>query len=66
MSSFKKSEIRMLFKTARTVYHQNGLTIKQAPKNGEHARILIVTPRKSGNAPERNLIRTKIKKYFLS
>jgi len=64
MSSFKKSEIRMLFKTARNVYHQNGLVIKQAPKTGDLGRILIVTPRKAGNAPQRNLIRRRIKNIF--
>lgn len=64
MSSFKTSEIRLLFKTAHTVYHHRGLTIKQAPKTLNHGRILIVTPKKSGNAPQRNLIRRRLKNIF--
>ncbi len=64
LSSFKKKEIQELFKTARTILVDHGLVIKGAPKQEPSARILIITPRKSGNAPERNRIRRRLKSIF--
>ena len=64
LSSFKKSEIQTLFKTARTKISFPGITIKVAPKQGEIGRILIVTPKKMGNAPQRNLMRRRLKSIF--
>lgn len=64
LSSFKKKEIQDLFKTARIILVDKGLVIKTAPKIGSSARILIVTPRKSGNAPQRNRIRRRLKALF--
>lgn len=64
LSSFKKSEIQTLFKTARTQISVPGIAIKVAPKQSEHGRILIVTPKKMGNAPERNLMRRRLKSIF--
>lgn len=48
------------------VYHENGIIIKRAPKNHEHAKILVVTPKKAGNAPTRNLIRRRLKHIFFN
>jgi ribonuclease P protein component len=64
LSSFKKSEIQALFKTARTKIYNHGFTIKIAPKQSEIGRILVITPRKVGNAPQRNLIRRRLKAIF--
>ena len=64
LSSFKQEEIKKLFKTARSVITIPGLSIKKAPKQAEIARILIVTPKKVGNAPERNLMRRRLKSIF--
>jgi ribonuclease P protein component len=64
LSSFKTSEIKTLFKTARTLIATPGITLKGAPKQLEYGRILIVTPKKMGNAPERNLMRRRLKSIF--
>lgn len=64
LSSFKKSEIKTLFKTACTKVSVPGITIKIAPQQGKLGRILIVTPKKMGNAPERNLMRRRLKSIF--
>lgn len=48
------------------IYHENGIIIKRAPKSHEYAKILIVTPKKAGNAPQRNLIRRRLKHIFFN
>ena len=65
LSSFKKDEIIKIFKTAKVYYNNRGLLIKLAPKQLDFGRILVVTPKKSGNAPQRNLIRRRFKSIFL-
>lgn len=61
---FDKREIRELFKTAKTQVKDHGLEIRLAPKKLAYGRILIVTPRKAGNAVERNRIRRRLKSIF--
>jgi ribonuclease P protein component len=64
ITQFTRGEIKRLFQTARTVYRQAGLTIRIAPRLGEIGRILIVTPKRIGTAPERNMLRRRIKALF--
>lgn len=64
ISKFTKREIDYLFKHARRVFRNEACTILLAPRQGESARILIVASRKVGNAPQRNLIRRRIKSIF--
>ena len=64
LSSFKKIEIQKLFKTAQTKVSVPGIIIKAAPKQAEIARMLAVTPKKMGNAPQRNLMRRRLKAIF--
>ncbi len=66
LSSFNKQEIKRLFRTAQTVYQTPGVIIKKAPKLGTFGRILIVTPKKAGTAPVRNLIRRRLKHIFFT
>ena len=66
LSSFNQHEIKALFRTAQTVYQTHGIIIKKAPKLGSFGRILIVTPRKAGTAPKRNLIRRRLKHIFFT
>ncbi len=61
---FDKREIRELFKTAKPQIKDRGLEIRLAPKKLDYGRILIVTPRKAGNAVERNRIRRRLKSIF--
>ena len=66
ISSFTQSDISTLLKTARVKARIPGLRILTAsPALAEHGRILIITPRKSGNAPQRNLIRRRLKSIFI-
>lgn len=64
ITQFTRDEIKRLFQTARTVYRQAGLAIKRAPRQGDIARVLVVTPKKMGKAPQRNKIRRQIKALF--
>ena len=61
ISKFTKREIDFLFQHARRIVRTGFCTILAAPRQAEFGRMLIVTSRKVGNAPERNLIRRRIK-----
>lgn len=64
ISKFTKSEVDYLFQHARRVVRNQVCTILVAPRQKDFARVLIVTSRKIGNAPERNLMRRRIKTIF--
>ena len=64
ISKFTKREIDNLFKQSRRVLRNALCTILIAPRQVDFGRALIVTSRKVGNAPERNLIRRRIKSIF--
>src|SRR5690348_11130434 len=64
ISKFTKREIDYLFKNARRALRSEICTILFAPKQGDFGRILIVASAKVGNAPERNLIRRRLKSIF--
>lgn len=61
---FTQQEIKALFKKAYRAYKGDGLDILIAPTHHCCGRILVVTPRKVGTAPERNKIRRRIKAIF--
>ncbi|MFC1842181.1 ribonuclease P protein component [Candidatus Dependentiae bacterium] len=64
ISKFTESEVKKLFKKAKRVLRHAGLDILCAPAALEFGRILVVTPKKVGSAPERNLIRRRLKSLF--
>jgi ribonuclease P protein component len=64
ITQFDKQEIRELFKKAQPMIKSQGLEIRLAPQILDYSRILIVTPRKAGNAVERNRIRRRLKSIF--
>lgn len=64
ITKFDQKEIDTLFKKAELRLKKSGLTILAAPKTLEHGRILIVTPRHSGNSVARNKIRRQLKAIF--
>ena len=64
ISKFTQREITDLFNRARRVIRNEACTILAAPRSGEFGRILIVASRKVGNAPERNVVRRRIKAIF--
>ena len=64
ISKFTKSEIDYLFQHARCIVKNEFCTILLAPRQKEFGRVLIVASLKVGNAPQRNLIRRRIKAIF--
>lgn len=64
MTIFGKHEVDALFKATIVRYKFEGLEIRLAPKFLPSGRLLVVTPRASGNAPKRNRIRRRIKSIF--
>jgi len=64
ISKFTKGEIDRLFDSARRVIRNQFCTILIAPRQKEFGRVLIIASRKVGNAPERNLVRRRIKSIF--
>lgn len=64
ISSFLQSEIDALFKQARVKVRYAGVRILTAPSKKPSGRILIITPKSSGNSPERNLFRRRIRALF--
>lgn len=64
ISHFTPREIRTIFNKARRAYADPGLVILLYPSTKEYGRILTITSRKVGNAPERNRIRRRLKALF--
>ena len=64
LTSFSQSEVLALFKEARLCIRAYGLKVLVAPAHKEFGRILIVTPKKSGNSPERHRIKRRLREIF--
>lgn len=64
ISTFKRSEITDLFDRARVAMRCSGVRILKAQSKQKPSKILVVTPRASGNSPQRNLFRRRIKAIF--
>ena len=62
---FSRNEITDLFAHATRIEINAFWDVLIAPKQRSHARILIVVSRTLGTAPERNLIKRRIKHLFL-
>ena len=64
LSSFTRTEVATLFKSARAKVKLPGLRILRAPTSGTLGRVLIVTPRRVGSSPERNLLRRRVRAIY--
>lgn len=64
ISSFSRTEISDAFKQARLKVRYSGLKLLVAPSDQKHGKLLLITPRRSGNAPTRNLFRRRMKAIF--
>jgi len=64
LSKFKYKEIQQIFKKARYSYSSQALDIKLSPATANFGKLLIIIPKKVGNAPERNLIKRRLKSIF--
>ena len=64
LSAFTQKEIRAIFRSAKRAYKGPGLDILVVPAALQYGRILVITPRKVGTAPERNRVRRRLKAIF--
>lgn len=64
ITQFRPDEIDSLWKKARRVITHDGLHLLKAPRSQELARILMVIPKRVGNAPMRNRLRRQIRHIF--
>jgi ribonuclease P protein component len=60
-TSWTTKEIIALHRQAITVASYPELVAKRAPTSGSQGRMLLVIPKKVGTAPERNLLRRRMK-----
>lgn len=61
---FSRRELQELFARAKPVFSHEAFTIRISRATGIIGRMLIITSTKMGNAPERNLIRRRLKAIF--
>lgn len=64
ISYFTKKELNQFFSSADVLLKRPELTILVMPRIKEIARLLVITPRIIGNAPQRNKIRRRLKSIF--
>lgn len=64
ISNFSKKEIDHLFKNSSAVYKSKELIILATPCLLYFGRILLITSRKVGKAPQRNLLRRRGRAIF--
>lgn len=64
ISRFTKKEIDQLFQIGKAVYKSKEFVILTTPCLISFGRILLITSRKVGNAPERNLLRRRGRAIF--
>jgi len=64
ITHFTKKEVDYLFEHARRIFKNDAFVILAAPRQLLFGRVLIITAKKVGNAPERNKIRRQIKSIF--
>lgn len=64
LTKFRKSEIEMLFQNASLFFRSSSFVLLGAPASLSYGRLLLVIPKKIGNAPERNKLRRRLKAIF--
>jgi len=63
-SSWTQKEIKRFLLKARRVVQSTSVDIRTAPCQSDRGRLLVVTPKKIGNAPQRNRFRRRVKAIF--
>ncbi len=64
ITQWTKKEIDTAFRASTRRYQSPLFDIRIAPRQHEIGRVLIITPRASGNAPERNVFKRRVKSIF--
>ncbi len=62
--SFHPTEVKSAFAVAVALGYGPGFKLIKAPSSCNHSKLLVVTPRASGKAHDRNLIRRRAKAIF--
>lgn len=64
LTRWAPQEATAAIRQSKRVYKGDLFDIRILPTIKDYARLLVVTPRKSGNAAERNLFRRRVKALF--
>src|SRR5437868_1473736 len=64
LTRFTRNEVLVAFKNARPAKRGRAFALFVAPAGKNIGRILIMTPRKVGSAPQRNLLKRRVKSLF--
>lgn len=65
ISKFGRKELDHFFTVAKAVKKNQAFTILMAPTEHTWGKILIMVPKKYGNAPERNKLKRRFKAIFI-
>lgn len=57
-------DIRRFFQQARRIIHHKAIDIKVAPASEKHGRFILSVPKKMGSAPQRNLLKRRLRALF--
>jgi ribonuclease P protein component len=64
LSKFSAKEIEQLFNSITLKFRNVGLEILLAPRSLDYGRLLLSVSRRTGNAPQRNRFKRRIKALF--
>ena len=62
--SFQPAEVKQAFAVAVRLGYGQGVKLIKAPTTTPYSKLLVVTPRASGKAHDRNLVRRRAKAIF--
>jgi ribonuclease P protein component len=65
ITKFNRQEIKFLFENAARHSCCSAFVLLRAQQQSNVGRILVVSPKKVGNAPARNLLKRRVKSIFL-
>ena len=64
ITRWKKNEGVRAMRRSRLISHTRAIDIRVLPKTAPVARLMVITPRASGNAVQRNLFRRRVRAIF--
>lgn len=64
ISLWKDDERLVALKQARPIFRSPSFDVRVLPKQDTIARIIVVTPKKTGSAPYRNLLKRRARSIF--
>ena len=64
ISLWEKDERATVLAQARPVFRSPHFDVRIAPKEGAIARLIVITPKKVGSAPYRNLLKRRRRSIF--